>query len=65
MLAPAAMKVPVTVGAVAAALVLTGFLSARAGGTSSIRAMLRNVGGGLLAMGITYGIGRLVGANFG
>lgn len=64
-LAPAAMKVPVTVGAVAAALVLTGFLSARAGGTSSIRAMLRNVGGGLLAMGITYGIGRLVGANFG
>lgn len=64
-LAPAALKVPVTVAAVAAALVLTGYLSARAGGTSSVRAILRNVGGGLLAMGITYGIGRLVGATLG
>lgn len=64
-LAPAEAKVPVTVVAVVAALVLTGFLSARAGGTSTVRAILRNVGGGLLAMGVTYWIGRLVGHTLG
>lgn len=63
--APAEAKVPVTVVAVVAALVLTGFLSARAGGTSTVRAIVRNVGGGLLAMGVTYWIGRLVGHTLG
>jgi len=28
-----------------------------------VSATLRNVGGGLLAMGVTYGIGRWVGAQ--
>ena len=50
---------------VAAALVLTGFLSARAGGTRVARAIVRNVVGGLLAMAVTYGIGRLVGHTLG
>ena len=55
----------VLVVAVVAALVLTGFLSARAGGTSHSRSILRNVAGGLLAMGVTYWIGRLVGHTLG
>lgn len=63
--APADVKIPVTVAAVAAALVLTGYLSARAGGTPVWRAIVRNVAGGLLAMGVTYGIGRLVGHTLG
>jgi VIT1/CCC1 family predicted Fe2+/Mn2+ transporter len=64
-LAPTAIKLPVTVAAVVAALILTGYLSARAGGTPVLRAIARNVAGGLLAMGITYGIGRLVGLSLG
>ena len=55
----------VAVLAVVAALVLTGFLSARAGGTRVARAIVRNVVGGLLAMAVTYGIGRLVGHTLG
>jgi VIT1/CCC1 family predicted Fe2+/Mn2+ transporter len=64
-LAPADSKLIVTVLAVVAALVLTGFLSARAGGTRVGRAIVRNVVGGLLAMAVTYGIGRLVGHTLG
>jgi VIT1/CCC1 family predicted Fe2+/Mn2+ transporter len=64
-LAPADSKLIVTVLAVVAALVLTGFLSARAGGTRVARAIVRNVVGGLLAMAVTYGIGRLVGHTLG
>jgi VIT1/CCC1 family predicted Fe2+/Mn2+ transporter len=64
-LAPIHLKVAITVVAVAAALVLTGYLSARAGGTPYRRSILRNVAGGLLAMAITYGIGRLVGHTLG
>lgn len=60
-LAPTSLKIGVTVVAVAAALVLTGYLSARAGGTPYLRSVLRNVAGGLLAMGVTYWIGRFVG----
>jgi VIT1/CCC1 family predicted Fe2+/Mn2+ transporter len=65
MLAPTSLKVLITVVAVAAALVLTGYLSARAGGTSHTRSIFRNVAGGLLAMGVTYWIGRLVGHSLG
>ena len=65
MIAPTSLKVIVTVAAVAAALVLTGFLSARAGGTSHTRSIIRNVAGGLLAMAVTYGIGRLIGHTLG
>lgn len=64
-LAPAAVKVAVTVVGVTLALILTGFLSARAGGTSIPRAIARNVAGGLLAMAITFGIGNLVGHSLG
>jgi len=51
----------VTVIAVAFALAVTGALSARLGGARQAPAVARNVGGGLLAMGITYGLGLLVG----
>jgi len=64
-IAPTSLKIAITVVAVAAALVLTGYLSARVGGTSYMRSILRNVAGGLLAMAITYGIGRLVGHSLG
>jgi vacuolar iron transporter family protein len=62
-LGPSAIRIPITVAAVVAALVLTGYLSARAGGTPIPRAILRNVTGGIFAMGITYWIGRLVGGT--
>jgi VIT1/CCC1 family predicted Fe2+/Mn2+ transporter len=55
------LRVPVTVAAVVAALLLTGWLSARLGDADRRRAMLRNVAGGLLAMLVTYGVGSLVG----
>ncbi|HBX82388.1 MAG: VIT family protein [Propionibacteriaceae bacterium] len=62
---PADLRIPTTVIAVVVALILTGFLSARAGGTGITRAIVRNVAGGLLAMGVTYWIGRLVGHSLG
>ncbi|OBI29352.1 hypothetical protein A5709_00850 [Mycobacterium sp. E1386] len=62
-LAPPAMwRIPVTVAAVLAALVLTGAVSAGLGGAPKGRAVLRNVIGGGLALSITYAIGHLVGA---
>jgi VIT1/CCC1 family predicted Fe2+/Mn2+ transporter len=63
--APTDLKILVTVAAVALALVITGYLSARVGGTPMGRAILRNLAGGLLAMGVTYWIGRLVGHTLG
>lgn len=57
------LRVPVTVLAVAAALMLTGWASARFGYGPAGRAMARNVAGGLLAMGVTYLIGTLVGTS--
>lgn len=61
LLVPASLRIAVTVGAVALALVLTGFVSAKLSLSPRLRAILRNVGGGLLAMGVTYLIGTLVG----
>ncbi|MCV7309903.1 VIT1/CCC1 transporter family protein [Mycobacterium paraffinicum] len=59
---PATWRIPVTVVAVLAALVLTGAVSAGLGGAPKSRAVLRNVIGGGLALSITYLIGHLVGA---
>ncbi|ORA56765.1 hypothetical protein BST22_02320 [Mycolicibacterium chubuense] len=61
-LPPTAWRIPVTVVAVLAALVLTGAVSAQLGGAPKQRAVMRNVIGGGLALLITYGIGHLVGA---
>ena len=62
-LAPHTSRVPVVVGAVVVALCITGVTSARLGGMSPGRQVARNVGGGLLAMLVTYAIGSLVGAH--
>ena len=63
--APASTRVVVTVLSVAAALALTGWTSARLGRSPVGRAIARNVVGGLLAMGVTYAIGAVVGINLG
>jgi VIT1/CCC1 family predicted Fe2+/Mn2+ transporter len=62
-LPPVGWRVPVTVVAVVLALAGTGLLSARLGDADAKRATLRVVVGGLLAMGITYAIGALVGTR--
>ncbi len=56
-------RVPIAFCAIVIALILTGFLSAKAGGAEPMKAVLRNLFGGILAMGITYGIGLLVGSS--
>jgi vacuolar iron transporter family protein len=60
-LSPALIRVPVTFVVVIVALVATGYVSARLGGAPKVRAVLRNVGIGVLAMVVTYGIGAVVG----
>jgi VIT1/CCC1 family predicted Fe2+/Mn2+ transporter len=62
---PSSIRVLATVVAVVLALLLTGWLSASAGGAGRRRAMIRNVAGGLLAMLVTYVIGDLVGRSVG
>ncbi len=54
---PTSWAVPITVLAVTLALALTGSASARLGSAPARPATLRNICGGLLAMGITYAIG--------
>jgi vacuolar iron transporter family protein len=62
-LVAAGARVPVTIVSVAVALALTGWISARLSAGPVGRAVLRNVGGGLLAMVVTYGIGSLLGTQ--
>lgn len=54
-------RIPVTVVAVVASLAITGFVGAKIGGAKSTAAIIRNVLVSLLTMGVTYGIGLLVG----
>lgn len=61
--APASAAIWVTVVAVVLALLVTGITSARLGRAPVVPATLRNVLGGLIAMGVTYWIGRLVGTQ--
>jgi VIT1/CCC1 family predicted Fe2+/Mn2+ transporter len=60
-LSPALIRIPVTLVVVIIALVATGYVSARLGGAPKLRAVLRNVGRGILAIVVTYGIGARVG----
>ncbi|MER5711022.1 VIT family protein [Streptomyces sp. NPDC042898] len=62
-LPPASARLWVTVASVLAALTFTGWWSARLGNAPAARAILRNVGGGALAMAVTYGAGSLLGAT--
>lgn len=59
------LRVPVTMVAVAAALALTGWTSARLGYGPTRPAVLRNVGGGVLAMVVTFAVGSLLGTAVG
>ncbi|MFV0407022.1 MAG: VIT family protein [Propioniciclava sp.] len=64
-LTPPDLRVVATVAATTIALSATGYLSARAGDSSARTAVIRVVLGGLLAMGITYAVGSLVGVGLG
>lgn len=63
LLAPLSLKVPLLFVVVLIALAGTGYMSARLGHARRLRAVLRNLMGGSLAMAITYGIGSLVGVH--
>ena len=58
---PASFRVPFTFACVVIALAATGALSAQIGGASKMRAIIRVAIGGMLAMIVTYCIGRLFG----
>ena len=61
-LVPGPVRVAVTIIAVLAALTVTGAAGAALGRAPRRPAVLRNVIGGAVAMGVTYGIGSLIGA---
>ena len=61
-LPPEAWRIPITFVAVVAALVLTGVISAGLGQSPRWPAIRRNVIGGVLAMVVTYGVGRFAGS---
>ena len=63
LLPPASARVAVTFAAVLVALAITGAVGARIGGSSRLRATLRVVIGGALALAITFAIGTLLGAT--
>lgn len=58
---PAFIRIPATFFGVFLALVITGTLSAYAGRAKKFNAAVRVVVGGLLAMAVTFGIGKLFG----
>jgi vacuolar iron transporter family protein len=60
---PVAARIAVTAAAVVLALALTGWGSARLGGSATAPAVRRNVAGGVLAMVVTYLIGSAVGTQ--
>lgn len=63
LLLPAALKIPLTFVAVLVALAITGTVSAHLGGSSKVRATVRLVVGGGLALVVTWAIGTLLGTT--
>ena len=61
LLPPEGWRVPITFVAVLVALALTGAVAAHLGGASRLRAMVRTVVGGALALAVTFAIGTLLG----
>ncbi|GAB2774155.1 VIT family protein [Nocardioides salsibiostraticola] len=59
------LRVPITVVAVAVALAITGYVSAKLGYGPAGRAVLRNMGGGIFAMVITFLVGSALGTQIG
>ncbi|WP_372452170.1 VIT1/CCC1 transporter family protein [Nocardia albiluteola] len=60
-LTPVALRIPVTTVAVLVALAITGAVGAKLGQAPVLRATVRVLVGGALAMAVTFGIGHLVG----
>lgn len=60
-IAPAKYDIAATFLSVVIALIITGALSANAGGAQKRRAIIRVVIGGVLAMLVTFGVGKLLG----
>ncbi|KND49507.1 MAG: hypothetical protein AB203_00300 [Parcubacteria bacterium C7867-008] len=61
---PIEIRVPVTFVAVLIALIVTGLISAKLSGAGARLVIVRVIFGGLLAMLITFGIGRLFSTGF-
>ncbi|MDX3529575.1 VIT family protein [Streptomyces sp. ID05-39B] len=61
-LPPSDWRLPVTVVSVLLALACTGWSSARLGAAAPARAVVRTMGGGAVAMTVTYAAGALLGA---
>jgi VIT1/CCC1 family predicted Fe2+/Mn2+ transporter len=57
------LRIQVTIVATVLSLGLTGWVGAKLGGAKPLRAIIRNLFVSLLTMGITYGIGSLVGTQ--
>ena len=62
-LARRAIEVWASGGAVLLALALSGWISATLGGAPRFVSIARTIVGGLLAMGVTYGVGRIAGTQ--
>ncbi len=62
-LSPVTWRIPITFLAVLVALSITGIISAYIGGAKKTPATLRIILGGIIAITITYLIGRLIGAH--
>jgi VIT1/CCC1 family predicted Fe2+/Mn2+ transporter len=58
---PTSLRIPFTFLSVLIALTITGTLSAHVGGADKKKATIRVVFGGMLAMVVTFGIGKLLG----
>jgi VIT1/CCC1 family predicted Fe2+/Mn2+ transporter len=63
LLSPRTMEIAIAGVAVLIAMALTGFVSALLGRTPVLPSIIRNVAGGLLALAITYGVGRIAGTQ--
>ena len=61
-IAPASSRLPLTVTATLIGLVILGLVGARLGGGRRLRAAIRVLIGGTLALSIALGIGRLTGS---
>lgn len=63
LLPPPSLQIPVAFISVLIALAITGTISAKVGGANVLRATIRVVAGGALAMIVTYGVGKLFGIS--
>ena len=63
LLSPQPIEIWVAGVAVVLAMAMTGVISARLGHFPVVPSVIRNVGGGLLAMAVTYGVGKFAGTQ--